>query len=183
MTQLRFIGKIIFIVMAIAWGQNNPSSAQNQTIAGWKTYEQNAYKIQYPDSLELNTLEALGDGFILFFNLTSSDDKFRENINLVIQDLRGEDVSLDDYVKISENEVKTLIANGTVIESARIKTDRSDFHKIIYIGKYGQFDLKFEQYYMVKNDIFYILTLTTEREQFDNYIGIGEQIMNSFEIK
>lgn len=43
--------------------------------------------------------------------------------------------------------------------------------------------LKFKQCFLKKNGIFYVLTLTTLLETFDDYIEVGNKILNSFKLK
>lgn len=59
----------------------------------------------------------MGTRFVLYFNKATPNDLFRENINLMIQDLSGLTINLDNYVKISEEQIKTLITAGQLIES------------------------------------------------------------------
>ena len=148
----------------------------------WKTISENNFKIEYPDNWELNKSGQMGTKFILFSKLSNSTDKFRENVNLIIQDLTGSNITLDKYVEISENQIKTLVVNGRIIESKRISDKEFEYHKMIYTGKQGVFDLKFIQYYWVIDNKAFVLTFTAEINEFDNFVQIGEKIMNSFKI-
>jgi len=120
---------------------------------------------------------------ILLSKQTSQQDLFRENVNLIIQDLATYNIDLDKFVEISEGQIKTMITNGNIIESNRIKTGDSEYQKVIYTGVQGQFNHKFVQYYWIVKGKAYILTFTCEISQFDNYKEVGERIMNSFQIK
>ena len=77
----------------------------------WKTINESTYSIQYPDNWELNTEKSMGTSFIIFSEQTSSEDKFRENINLIIQNLEGYNLNLDDYVAISEEQISKMVTN------------------------------------------------------------------------
>jgi serine/threonine-protein kinase len=183
MKPIKFIGMVIILAVIVACGQNKQKKEQVETTVKWNTFEQQDFKVQYPDSFELNTSGDMGMTFILFSKLTSPQDKFRDNINLIIQDLTGLNMTLDQYVAISEEQVVTMITNGNIIESKRIKRNNSEFQKIICTGIQGQFDLKFMQYYIIKDEKAYVLTLTAEVDQFDNYKNVGEKIMDSFVVK
>ena len=148
----------------------------------WKTVNDSNYTIEYPDNWELNKSGQMGTKFILFSKLSNSSDKFRENVNLIIQDLTGSNIELDKYVEISENQIKTLLTNGKIIESKRISDKEFEYHKMIYTGKQGVFDLKFIQYYWVLNNKAFVLTFTAEIDEFGNYAKIGKKIMDSFKI-
>ena len=146
----------------------------------WKTINESTYSIQYPDNWELNTEKSMGTSFIIFSEQTSSEDKFRENINLIIQNLEGYNLNLDDYVAISEEQISKMVTNGIIFESKRLNTNNTEFQKIIFTGKQGLFQLKFVQYYFIKDEKAYVLTFTCEEIQYEKYIFITDQILDSF---
>jgi len=75
-----------------------------------------------------------------------------------------------------------MITNGKLLESKRLSKNGSEFQKVIYTGEEGIYKLKFEQYYLIKNDKAYVITLTCELDQFEAYKTIGEKILNSFQL-
>ena len=125
----------------------------------------------------------MGTSFIVLSALESKDDQFRENVNLLIQDLKGQDIDLEKYTAISEHQIKTMVTNASLIESKTIKKDNGEFHKIIYSGDQGIHHLKFEQYYFIRDNKAYVLTFTAELSKFTTFEKIGETILNSFKLK
>lgn len=168
----------------VAFGQTtaNQESGKNsqQEIIEWKTLDQSKFSIQYPSTWELNQSGQMGTSFIIFSPLENDEDKFKENVNLLMQDLTGQNIDLDKYVEISEGQIKTMLTNSTLIESKRVKKESEEFHKIIYSGDQGIFHLKFEQYYRVIDDKALVLTFTCETDQFFKFVNTGEKILNSF---
>ena len=183
MKQIKLIGLTTLFISLLACGQTTQKNVQSDIPNNWKTINEKGYMIQYPDSFDLNTSGQMGMSFILLSKQASQQDLFRENVNLMIQDLTGQNIDLDKYVEISEGQIKTMITNGNIIESKRIKAGDSEFQKVVYTGVQGQFNLKFEQYYWIVKSKAYVLTLTCELNQFDKYKEVGEKIMNSFKIK
>ncbi len=180
--------KIIIVTLLlstfIACGQTPEPTKSIQGIKpNWKTLEEKNYSIQYPTDWESNQSGQMGTTFFLFSPLSSDQDKFRENINLLIQDLSGHNINLDKYTEISKKQVKALITNSTIIESKRVKNGSEEFHRIIYTGDQGIFHLKFEQFYWIKNDKAYVLTFTCEQDKFSDFSEVGEAILNSFILK
>jgi hypothetical protein len=167
----------------ISCSQTIPNNVNNQNINNWNTHDEKDYSIQYPDNWQINKSGFSGANLILLTNLSSGQDKFNENMNLIIQNLTGKNIDLDKFVEISESQVRTMIKEGKIIESVRLNANGKSFHKIIYTGSQGAFNLKFEQYYWIQSEKAYILTLTCEFDQFETYREIGEKIMNSFRIK
>lgn len=170
---------VILIISLAACGQ----STEEKEKANWKTLNKNEYSIQYPNDWNLDMSGMSGTSFVLFSELTSEEDKFGENVNLIVQNLEGQNIDLQEFVEISEEQVKSLITNSQITESeTQIKNNR-ELHSIKYSGDQGIFKLIYKQYYWVKDEQAYILTLTCEADQFEDYKEIGEQIMNSFQIK
>jgi hypothetical protein len=149
----------------------------------WKTIEDKSYSVKYPSDWEVNSSGMMGTSFILFSPLAEAQDNFKENVNLLIQDLSAYDLDLDKYVEISVSQIKTMITNSNVIESKNIKSEFGEYQKMIYTGEQGMFKLKFEQYYWVINNNAYVLTFTSELDKYLNYKETGEAILNSFVIK
>jgi len=99
MKQIKRLGITAFFISLVAC-----LSAQNTTQTDipdtWKAINENNYAIQYPDSFILDKTGQMGTTFILLSKQTSQQDMFRENVNLMIQDLTGKKISLDKYVEI-----------------------------------------------------------------------------------
>ena len=185
--KIKMITKLLSALLCltfIACGQTPESNATiKETNPKWKTFDGTGYSIQYPPEWELTQSGQMGTTLILFSTLESSQDQFKENVNLLIQDLTGHNIDLDKFTEISEGQVKTMITNSTIIESKRIKDGSDEYHRIIYTGDQGIYNLKFEQYYWVKNEKAYVLTLTCEEKKFNDYKEVGEGILNSFTFK
>lgn len=179
----KLIVALILSLNLIACSQNEKSNKQAEVLNGWETLTEDNYSIKYPENWELNKSGQMGTNFILFSPLTSDQDQFKENVNLLIQDLTGHNLDLNKYVEISEGQVKTILTDGNIIESERISNGDLNYHKLIYTCKQGICKLKFEQYFWVIENKAYVLTLTTEVEQFNSFQKIGERILNSFEIR
>ncbi|MCW3787084.1 PsbP-related protein [Plebeiibacterium sediminum] len=170
--------KPIFIILCIAFILCIDS--MGQTGSDYKSFAKDNYSISYPGNWEVSSNGQMGTSFIILSPLESDHDKFRENVNLMIQDLSRYNIDLNEFVSISEGQLKTMITNGNLISSERVKAGKSEYHKVIYTGDQDIYKLKFEQYYWVDNKKAYILTLSCETNQFDTYQSVGENILNSF---
>ena len=155
----------------------------SETPEKWKSLNEANYSIHYPDTFDLDMSGQMGVSFILFSKVISPQDMFRENVNLLVQDLTGQNIDLDKYVDISEDQIKTMIIEGNLLDSKRLTGSNNEYHRLVYTGKQGQYDLKWQQFYWVKNKKAYVLTLTCEANQYDNYVSVGEKIMKSFILK
>ncbi len=187
MKQLHLLGFFALIIAFVACGQSSQKETKTEVKSeipeNWKSLDESDYSIHYPDTFDLNKSGQMGASFILLSKQTSQQDLFRENVNLLIQDLTGQNIDLDKYVEISEGQIKTLITDGNLLESKRLTDRNKEFQRVIYTGKQGQFDLKWQQFYWIENKKAFVLTLTCELNQYDKYVSVGEKIMKTFMIK
>lgn len=182
MKQRQWFGIFAVLTILMACGQG-ASEGKEELPTNWKELSASEYSIQYPDTFDLDQTGKMGISFVLFSKQTSQQDLFRENLNLVIQDLKGQNIDLDNYVEISEDQVRTLVPDGVLIESKRIVEESKEHHRMVYTGRQGDFQLKWQQWYWLANEKAFVLTLTCEISQYDNYVSVGEKMMESFTIK
>jgi hypothetical protein len=149
----------------------------------WKTLESEDYSIQYPSTWELNESGMMGTKFIFLSQPDGETDDFRENVNLVVQSLQGQKITMDQFVQITKNQLEVMITDVNILFDERLEKDGMEYHRMIYTGSQGAFNLKLEQYYFLANDNVYVLTLTCKIIDFDEYAEIGEKIMGSFELR
>ena len=97
----------LLLISYVAVGQNNVEQTSNTT--NWKSLDNPSYSIKYPSHWELNESGEMGTSLIILSPLESEKDTFRENVNLLIQDLTGLDIGLDQYTKISEDQMKACL--------------------------------------------------------------------------
>ncbi|WP_143569788.1 hypothetical protein [Tenacibaculum agarivorans] len=159
---------LLFVVTMVCYAQDD-----------FIKYEKNNYEISYPKSWQLDTTGQMDSSFILFSGL-DADDKFNENVNLTIQNLKGKDFTMESFVELSLSQIKRMIPNGKVIENSF--NAAKNRQEVIWSGDIQQ-ALKFKQYYYFKDEKAYILTLTTLPETFLQFETTGNNILNSFQLK
>jgi hypothetical protein len=183
MRQLQLSVFFALILTFIACNQTTSKGVKMKTPENWRILDEPEYLIQYPDTFDLDKSGLMGMSFILLSKQTSQQDLFRENVNLLVQDLTGKNIDLDKYVEISEEQVKIMITDGNLIESKRFTNKDNEYQRLIYTGRQGQFHLKWQQKYWIENKKAFVLTLTCEESQYENYEFVGEEIMKTFKIK
>ena len=183
MKSATLIGLLLIVLNLTTYGQTAKDTKTADNQENWKVLTENNYTIKYPSNWELNKSGQLGTSFILFSSLSSDADQFKDNVNLLIQDLTGLNLDLDQYIQLSLNQIKTVATDAESIESKKIASGNSNYQKVIYTANQGDLSLKFEQYYWVQNNKAYVLTLTCEKDQFEAFKMTGEKILNSFKIQ
>jgi len=174
---------VLFLSNVLLNGQSNNSKNENQeSKLVWKTLTGDSYEIMYPSTWIVDQSGQMGTSFFLFSPLSDESDTFKENANLIIQDLSSYDLNLDQFVDASLNQIKSFIADYNIISNERISTDDTEYQKILYTGKQGIAILRFEQFYWLIDNKAYVLTMTFNNLEYDNYKETSDKIMNSFKL-
>ncbi|MEM6723952.1 MAG: hypothetical protein AAF598_07935 [Bacteroidota bacterium] len=146
----------------------------------WPTLKGEFYQVSYPADWSVNPGGPMGTTFFLSSPLTDDSDQFVENVNLLVQDLSGQQMDLDAYIQLSESQVGNLFEEGRMLSSKRLQGTPVNYHRMHYAGKFNGKDLEFLAYCWLIDEQGYVLTLTCAADQFANYQAIGEQILKSF---
>lgn len=154
------------------------------------TIEEEDFKIQYSNDWHLSESGLMGTKFVLFTSLSSEKDKFRDNINFIIQDLTeysellaGVDMDLGLVAESTIMQIKLMMSNVKVISNERVSKNGLEYQRLIYKGKQGKLKLIFEQRFCLVNDKMYLLTFTSEKKEYKEVKQLGEKVLDSFEIK
>ncbi len=174
----KLLAFLIFSASAFGQSKSKDTTTNNE----WKTLEAFNYSIQYPPTWVLDESGRGGTSFVVLSPVESDSDIFRENVNLLIQDLSGKNIDLNKYTEISESQIKTMIQNSALLESKRVKGDFGECQVVLYTGDQGAFHFKFKQYFFVVREKAYVLTFTTEQGKFEKFKKTGERILSSFQL-
>lgn len=148
-----------------------------------QTHETDHYKIRYPEKWTLFEDDDIGEAIHIVAPKTGNDDKFTENVSVIIQDLTGIQIGIDDYVKLAERQIEETVLESQILSSQRFEAGRVKSHKIVYKGVIQGFPLKLIRYYQLNDNKAYILTYTALEKDFEQHKLYGQQILNSFRFK
>jgi|GEM_PF-1400369 len=149
----------------------------------WLTYDCDEFSIRYPAAFMLDTSGYLKASLYLYTKLSYQGDTFSDNICVFMQDLTEKPMTLDDYIRLSEEQIMKYTEEPDIIVSDRKRRDGMEYHKLIYSEKQPGYRLVREQFISIRNNKVYILTLSCEEPLFDDYKETGEAIMSSFKLK
>ncbi|MCK4310224.1 MAG: hypothetical protein KAV80_02095 [Methanomicrobia archaeon] len=149
---------------------------------GFLTYENSTYgiKIMYPKEWEM--MESYMGTVVIFLSPKESDsDVFQENLNVGVQDLSAQPMTLDEFTDLNIEQIKTLFTIE-VVDSSPTTLANTPADKVIYNLKQGQYDLKLMQIYTIKDDIAYVITYTAEEDKYLDFLDTIQIMINTFEI-
>lgn len=179
-----------FLCGQIATAQSSSSSI---VTSSWKTFNRNNYSIKYPADWDLQQSDDLKSGtpvnptvryqFAVLSQRESPQDQFRENVNLVIEDLNGKKLDLDQYAQVATSQLKALMKNCKILENKKISKGYRQHYKTIWTWEYQTIPLKVEQYTWLLDGKAYILTFTSEQSKFAQSQQTGKKILDTFTLK
>ena len=156
-----------------------PGYAQTSDTPHKVEYSKKNYVIEYPSTWKMDTSKSFGTEFTLFSPKENKEDKFSENINLIIQDLAGKSIDLDKYAQLSEEQIRTNAKDLKGLNKIKTRSEPNEFYKFTFEMTYGAFILNTEQYYFVKDEKAYVITFSSETGKSKI---IGQKILNSFKL-
>lgn len=156
--------------------------SNSNTTSAMVDYLHPEFKLQYPETWDIDTSRQWGAEVMLFAPLENDSDKFRENVNVVIQDLTGQNIDLDMYKQITDQQITTLAPDGVIIESSIINAERGKHYRITYTMTQDIFRLKITSVCFIHNDKAYLVTFTAESDKYEAYKTTGDKILDSWEL-
>lgn len=177
---IRILGVVVLFVFTLS-----RSFCQNTSVNEFfKSINSKMFKYDVPNNWILDSTGTNGTTFFIYSEASDANDKFRENVNLLVQDLsQYPGMNLEKYTEISLNQIKSMITDSKIQKSQTNYSPPRPYHHVIYTGKQGVFNLKFEQYYFISDNKAYVLTYTSEEKNYLNYLVSAQIILNSFRIK
>jgi hypothetical protein len=125
-----------------------------------------------------------GAAVIFISPKTNNLDYFRENVNIVVQDLTDVAISLQSYTDLVLDQMARIYGdNIQILESNPLTIAGEPGHKIIFIGKGPDLEMKYMITWMMKDTKAYQITYTSEASQYDQYMLYMEMITRSFRLR
>lgn len=146
-----------------------------------ETFKKGNFTIEYNSNWELNTTETNGADVVLFTEL-EKNDTFRENVNVLVQDLKGMNMTMEKYVTLSEEQIKTLVSDSKIMVSKSVNDKGKRYHMIVWRGYLANNNLKLKQLFFIKNEKAYIITYTALPETFNKFLKEANVILKSFKL-
>lgn len=141
-----------------------------------------AYKIEYPKSWTLDTSGRMGAELFILSPMENESDKFRENLNIIIQDLSGQNINLEKYKEITDRQFEQLGESGRVYGSGIGTCNGFPCFQTSYMLIQNGFKLRASSICEIKNDKAYLVTFTTDFNKYDQYKKSGEDMLSSFSL-
>ncbi|NRB82509.1 MAG: hypothetical protein HRU49_01835 [Winogradskyella sp.] len=149
---------------------------------GWKTYQKDNYSINYPSNWEYSDQKPEPTIAFIFMSPEASQtkDSFRERVNLTIENLVHEDLTLEAYTEKVLKQVKQ-VPNAKMASALPVTIGDIEATNIIWSAELGGgMNLKFNQLFTVKDRVAYVLTFASTTTEYERYEKDAIMILNSF---
>jgi len=149
---------------------------------GYLTYVNSSFgfRIKYPPDWSTQAGSA-GAAIAFVSPAQGSSDSFRENVNVLVEDLADPSMSLGQYTDTSLRQAKTAIDAFRLLRSAPATLASRSAERVIYLGQIGR-DLKFESVWLVEKGRAYVVTYTATPDAFAGTEPTAEAVIGSFEL-
>lgn len=153
-------------------------------VPGWLTYTDvaNRYSIDYPKEWTKSTIPSGAPGVAFLTPKDGPNDVFQENVNVIVQDLSDQPMTLDEYTDLNKKQLVQLVGASALTSIQPTKLAGADAKVALYSMKYGAYTLKIKQYWTVKNKKAFVLTYTAFPDQYARYEGTATQLINSLRL-
>ncbi|PWU03751.1 MAG: hypothetical protein C5B52_02815 [Bacteroidetes bacterium] len=156
--------------------------SQNSTATAMATFSKNHFLVQYPKGWQVDTSGRLGTQVIVLSPLDNDSDKFSANLNVIIQDLKGQNIDLNRYKEITDDQLTQAVSDTTGMISKVIQSGKGSYYRVAYILTNGALKLQINSICYIKDEKAYLLTFSNEYDQLERYKKISQDVLNSFSI-
>lgn len=153
------------------------SNVFSQSKEDWKTFKNETYSIQYPEKWILDTSK---QGIEFFLTKEKISNKMISNVNLLIQNLAGQNIDLEKYIEITEGQVTTYIPEGKMITNQKRTKGNHESYELVYSGNMQGNQVVIKQYIWLVKEKAYVLTFTAKQKKFEADNILATQILNTF---
>ena len=139
------------------------------------------YSVDYPETWHAKEINNVA---VFAAPLDSTEDKFAENVNVVVEDLTRvpTEVTLIDYYRKSTGSASKMLTDFKVLEEARTQWIGRDAVVVLYTAKIRGEKFKFKAYTVMADKTVYVLTYTAREGDFDSFLPQAERLMRSIRL-
>lgn len=148
-------------------------------IPGWLTYTDNVNKftMNYPKEW---TKKEVGNAVAFLSPREDDKDLFQENVNIMLQDLSGQPVTLEQYTELTKKQIADNSGAGAILSQSSTTIGGQKAVEMVYNLNFQGRTLKIKQYWFIKGNKAFLFTYTAEPSQFSKYEETATSVINSF---
>lgn len=140
------------------------------------------FSLKYPVTWSFGE-DINGAAAIFYSPKENALDTFRENVNVVVQDLSVKPMDLEEYTKTAIIQMQAVFeTNLQIIDSSPIMVANEPGHQFVFIGKGPDGEIYYLCRWTVVGTSAYVLTYTGKSLGYPKHLAQARRIMKSFRI-
>lgn len=137
------------------------------------------YEILYPASW---TKQEKSNVIFFLSPKVNEKDMFQENVNLMLQDLSQQPMSLEQYTELTKKQITDNLGTSAIVSIKSTTLAGQQAKEFVYNMDYQGRKLKMKQYWFIKGNVAYLFTYTAEPLEFNKYERTATEMIQSFKI-
>jgi hypothetical protein len=142
--------------------------------------DSSGFSIRYPENWSVKNRSKGAVDFVS--PRESSSDSFREYVSVTVVDLESR-LNLKQATDYMLDYLEKYITDFSLIWKEDAYLSDENACMVSYVGRQGQFRVRWKNIWTIKNNRLYAVTLKAESEKYDQYLDIAERMFNSFRIE
>lgn len=147
--------------------------------ADWLEFKdtKNNYTMQYPATWTVGDEQ----GTLMFKSeKLGEDDPFQENVNLLLQDLSQQPMTLTEFTQLSMDQYEEMKETVQLLSMEDLKFAGYPAKKVVLNMTYYNYPLKLKQIWFIKGTTAYLLTYTALQSSYATYEADATKLIMSF---
>ena len=150
-----------------------------------KVFESESYQTSYP----INWTKQQKQSAVFFLSPKENEkDLFQENVNVIIQDLSSQPMTLEDYTNLTKNQITQALGSSAIESVKDINFAGQQAKEMVYTMPKNPIqgrnqNLKLRQIWFIKGNNAYLLTYTAQSSEYDKFLETAKAIFDSFKLK
>ncbi|MBX7206194.1 MAG: hypothetical protein K1X81_12290 [Bacteroidia bacterium] len=140
------------------------------------------FSLSYPGNWELSSQQIPGIYFQAFSPKEGPNDRYRESVNVVIEDLNGKQVSEQQYIEATKKNLLFNVKDYRLIKSGEIMLGGYKAYEILYTGKLNMYNLKFRAVIVFFEKRAFVMTYSSDLISYDKFYPETNKIMSSIRL-
>jgi len=147
-------------------------------------YENQQAGIQIDYLMDWDIVEGfMGSVVVILSPQEDPKDTFRDNLNIMIQDLSAQPLTFEQYSALSIAQLKNLITKAKIVEPFSMTTAAGvPAGTMTYTGRQGKSKLKWYNVWTLIDTTAYVVTCTATRKSYSKLLPVFKQMLSSFKI-
>ena len=172
-------GIMVLLAGAGGWMMLNREQEADVELSEYENLER-GFRVNYPQNWsKQNRDDFFASGVVFSAPIEGDADPFKEKVSVLVENLSGEQ-SLSEYTEQSIAQIKQL-SDPSIDNATSITMDAEEGRQVVYQGEENGSPVQRMQSWSLKGDRAYVITYTAKPEDYNTYLPMVDEILESFE--